>query len=96
MEGPITPCEDCAYSQFEAGAYRCYCPERKYGRCNCSEAQKMADRLGVTERVTWAPCIVPGHEYAEFCKENCPRYGTGTCVYDPESKRMMVKTGGEE
>lgn len=94
MSDPIIPCEECGDAQFEDGAWRCYCSKRKYGRCNCEEAQHMADRLGVNEKETWAPCIVQGNEYAEYCRENCPRYGTGTCVYDPETKRNMVKTGG--
>ena len=95
MDDFDSPCKDCSYAQFEAGAWRCYCPQRKYGRCSCDDAQEMADKLGVNEKVTWAPCIVQGNAYAEYCREYCPRYGTGTCVYDPETKRNMVKTGGD-
>ena len=27
----------------------------------------------------------------EYCRTHCLLYGTGSCRYDPKTKRMMVK-----
>lgn len=94
MTASVIPCDDCPEAVNIDGRWRCECKQRVGGRCNCEEARNMAARMGI-ERTTWAPCIVPGHEYSEYCREYCNRYGTGTCVYDPDTGRMMVKTGGD-
>lgn len=95
MTEAVNPCDGCPSYEYDGINYRCKCSLKYKGRCNCDEAQHMADRLGIVDSEVWAPCIVQGNDYAEYCREHCPRYGTGTCVYDPETKRNMVKTGGD-
>ena len=42
------------------------------------------------------PCLNPGSEYAEYCREYCLNYGKKSCYWDSKKRCMMIKDAEDD